>query len=92
MSGADIKPQSSAKQRFLNFLETKNLRVTTPRRAIIDAVFSTEDHFTAEQLLDMARVLDPAVSRATVYRTLPLLGARNGFWQGLQDLRSKLRE
>ena len=73
MSGADIKPQSSAKQRFLNFLETKNLRVTTPRRAIIDAVFSTEDHFTAEQLLDMARVLDPAVSRATVYRTLPLL-------------------
>ena len=73
MSGTDIKPQSSAKQRFLNFLETKNLRVTTPRRAIIDAVFSTEDHFTAEQLLDMARVLDPAVSRATVYRTLPLL-------------------
>ena len=73
MSGADIKPQSSAKQRFLNFLETKNLRITTPRRAIIDAVFSTEDHFTAEQLLDMARVLDPAVSRATVYRTLPLL-------------------
>ena len=73
MSGADIKPQSSAKQRFLNFLETKNLRVTTPRRAIIDAVFNTEDHFTAEQLLDMARVLDPAVSRATVYRTLPLL-------------------
>ena len=73
MSGADTKPQSSAKQRFLNFLETKNLRVTTPRRAIIDAVFGTEDHFTAEQLLDMARVLDPAVSRATVYRTLPLL-------------------
>ncbi len=73
MSGADIKPQSSAKQRFLNFLETKNLRVTTPRRAIIDAVFGTEDHFTAEQLLDMARVLDPSVSRATVYRTLPLL-------------------
>ena len=73
MSGADTKPQSSAKQRFLNFLETKNLRVTTPRRAIIDAVFGTEDHFTAEQLLDMARVLDPSVSRATVYRTLPLL-------------------
>ncbi len=73
MSGVDIKPKSSAKQRFLNFLEMKNLRVTTPRRAIIDAVFGTEDHFTAEQLLDMARVLDPSVSRATVYRTLPLL-------------------
>jgi len=73
MSGVDTKNQVSAKQRFLAFLETKNLRVTTPRRAIIDAVFGTEDHFTAEQLLDKARQLDSSVSRATVYRTLPLL-------------------
>ena len=73
MLGVDTKDQVDAKQRFLTFLETKNLRITAPRRAIIDAVFGTEDHFTAEQLLDMARVLDPAVSRATVYRTLPLL-------------------
>jgi Fur family ferric uptake transcriptional regulator len=62
-----------AKKRFLDFLETKNLRVTAPRRAIIDAVFSTDDHFTAEQLLEMSRQRDPSVSRATVYRTLPLL-------------------
>jgi len=73
MSGVDTKNQVSAKQRFLAFLETKNLRVTTPRRAIIDAVFGTKDHFTAEQLLDKARQLDSSVSRATVYRTLPLL-------------------
>lgn len=73
MSGVDTKNQVSAKQRFLAFLETKNLRVTAPRRAIIDAVFGTEDHFTAEQLLDKARQLDSSVSRATVYRTLPLL-------------------
>lgn len=73
MSGVDTKDQVSAKQRFLVFLETKNLRVTAPRRAIIDAVFGTEDHFTAEQLLDKARQLDSSVSRATVYRTLPLL-------------------
>ena len=73
MSGVDTKNQVSARQRFLAFLETKNLRVTAPRRAIIDAVFGTEDHFTAEQLLDKARQLDSSVSRATVYRTLPLL-------------------
>ena len=73
MSGVDTKDQVDAKQRFLTFLETKNLRVTAPRRAIIDAVFGTEDHFTAEQLLEKSRRLDPSVSRATVYRTLPLL-------------------
>ena len=47
--------------------------MTAQRRAIIDAVFSTEEHFTAEQLLDWSRARDRSVSRATVYRTLPLL-------------------
>jgi len=31
------------------------------------------DHYTAEELLLMARKVDRSVSRATVYRTLPLL-------------------
>ena len=41
--------------------------------AIIDTVFSTEEHFTADQLLEWSRERDRSVSRATVYRTLPLL-------------------
>ena len=47
--------------------------MTAQRRAIIDSVFSTEEHFTAEQLLEWSRRLDKSVSRATIYRTLPLL-------------------
>ncbi|MBI3876493.1 MAG: transcriptional repressor [Verrucomicrobia bacterium] len=47
--------------------------MTSQRMAIIETVFSTEEHFTAEQLLDWARKRDKSVSRATVYRTLPLL-------------------
>lgn len=47
--------------------------MTSQRHAIIDAVFSTEEHFTAEQLLDWSRTRDRSVSRATIYRTLPLL-------------------
>lgn len=43
------------------------------RMAIIDTVFRTEEHFTAEQLLEWSREKDHSVSRATVYRTLPLL-------------------
>jgi Fur family ferric uptake transcriptional regulator len=62
-----------AKQRFMEFLEQKNLRLTSQRQAIIDTVFSTDQHFTAEQLLEWSRQRDRSVSRATVYRTLPLL-------------------
>src|SRR5438477_1754899 len=64
--------KQAAKQRFMEFLGQKNLRLTSQRQAIIDTVFSTEEHFTAEQLLEWSRRRDQSVSRATVYRTLPL--------------------
>ena len=47
--------------------------MTSQRQAIIESVFSTDQHFTAEQLLEWSRCRDKSVSRATVYRTLPLL-------------------
>src|SRR5213595_180754 len=65
--------KQAAKQRFMEFLGLKNLRLTSQRQAIIDSVFGTEEHFTAEQLLEWSRQRDKTVSRATVYRTLPLL-------------------
>jgi Fur family ferric uptake transcriptional regulator len=61
------------KQRFVEFLAGRNLRLTAARRAIIETVFSTSKHFTADQLLAWSRQRDPSVSKATVYRTLPLL-------------------
>jgi len=57
----------------MEFLAQKNLRVTAQREAIIDSAFSTQEHFTADQLLEWSRDRDKSVSRATVYRTLPLL-------------------
>ena len=65
--------RTPAKEKFLAFLEQKNLRITSQRRAIVDIVFGTDQHFNAEQLLEWAREIDESVSRATVYRTLPLL-------------------
>lgn len=47
--------------------------MTSQRLAIFDAAFARKEHFTAEQLLDYARALDESVSRATVYRTLPIM-------------------
>jgi Fur family ferric uptake transcriptional regulator len=62
-----------AKQRFRDFLVQNSLRLTAQRKAIIESAFSTRQHFTAEQLLEWSRRRDKSVSRATVYRTLPLL-------------------
>ncbi|MBS0664587.1 MAG: transcriptional repressor [Verrucomicrobia bacterium] len=64
---------SAARDKFRVFLSQKGLRVTNQRLAIFDAAFAQKEHFTAEQLLDHARALDPSVSRATVYRTLPIM-------------------
>jgi Fur family ferric uptake transcriptional regulator len=61
------------RQKLELFFASKGIRLTSQREAIIEAAFGTNRHFTAEELLDMARERDASVSRATVYRTLPLL-------------------
>lgn len=62
-----------ARQRFVEHLARNNLRLTSQREAIIETVFATDQHFTAEQLLEWSRFRDRTISKATVYRTLPLL-------------------
>ena len=61
------------KERLEAFLKLKGLRLTRQREVIAEAAFSTDDHFTAEDLWEMARKIDPTTSRATLYRTLALL-------------------
>jgi len=58
---------------FRKFLAQKGLRVTDQRKAIFTAAFAQKEHFTAEQLLEHARRIRRNVSRATVYRTLPVM-------------------
>lgn len=58
---------------FRTYLSRKGLRVTNQRMAIFEAAFHSKEHFTAEELLEHARHIDRSVSRATVYRTLPIL-------------------
>src|SRR5438093_914967 len=68
-----VAEEKCPKRRFIDFLSQRNLRLTSQRQAIIESVFSTSQHFTAEQLLEWSRQRDKTVSRATIYRTLPLL-------------------
>jgi len=63
----------ASRAKFQTYLTQQGLRVTNQRLAIFDAAQAQKEHFTAEQLLDRARVIDDSVSRATVYRTLPLM-------------------
>jgi len=61
------------KDRIEAFLKLKGLRMTKQRQVIAEAAFRTAEHFTADELWDMARKIDPSTSRATLYRTLSLL-------------------
>jgi len=63
----------AVRQRIYDYFAHKGMRRTVQRDAIITAAFSTTEHYTAEQLLEMSRKMEGSVSRATVYRTLPLL-------------------
>ena len=58
---------------FSDFLGSKGLCMTDQRKGVFVALFKQSGHFTAEQLLKDAQNLDETVSRATVYRSLPLL-------------------
>ena len=58
---------------FSDFLGSKGLRMTGQRKGVFEALFKQNGHFTAEQLLKDAQNLDDTVSRATVYRCLPLM-------------------
>ena len=70
---AKTKSTSDVKETFKDFLTSKGLRVTNQRLSIFDAAYNHSDHFTAEDLLEQSREIDDSVSRATVYRALPIL-------------------
>lgn len=59
------------------FLKKKGLRSTPQRNAIIDIIFESDDHFTADELWERIRRTNSKASRATVYRTLGLLVEAN---------------
>lgn len=61
------------KKRFDDYISQKGMRRTGQRDVIVEAAFSSDDHFTTEELLTKAKRIDPKTSRATLYRTISLL-------------------
>jgi len=60
-------------QKFEEYLKSKELKYTSERELILKAIFSFDKHFNVEDLFERLRKQGNEVSRATIYRTIPLL-------------------
>jgi Fur family ferric uptake transcriptional regulator len=63
----------AALERFERFLHRKDLRLTEARAAIVEAALARDGHYPIEELIADLKARGIRGSKATVYRTLPLL-------------------
>jgi len=67
---------STIATRLQQFIHSKGLRNTPQRNSIVETIFSSDEHFTADELWERIRKKRPnssSISRATIYRTITLL-------------------
>ncbi len=72
MNGTEDKSVSLAKDRLTDFLKQKRLRRTPERYAILEMVFSHNDHFQVDTIFSEMEANSYHVSRSTVYNTIEL--------------------
>jgi len=63
----------SAEDKFRAYLRSKGLKFTPEREIILKEAFRLHHHFDVEELFARLRKRRTAISRASIYRTLPLL-------------------
>ena len=81
---------STIERRFEEFLRKENLKMTPQRRRIFDKAFEVHEHFSVERMYEWLKDEEgPAVSRATVYRTLEVL-ERGGFIEAVETGRGEV--
>lgn len=70
---AKVIPGEDATERYLAAVQQGGGRLTSARRAIIDAFLASGGHVTAEGLVDAVRDEQPDIAVSTVYRTMDVL-------------------
>lgn len=58
---------------YIQELRAAGIRITRPRRIILDILMQTEDHPDALEIFQRASEIDSSISLSTVYRTMKLL-------------------
>jgi Fur family transcriptional regulator, ferric uptake regulator len=58
---------------LLDELTSRGVRLTAQRRAVVEIIQEADHHLDAASLLELAQQKQPAIDRATVYRTIDLL-------------------
>jgi Fur family transcriptional regulator, ferric uptake regulator len=58
---------------FRTFMKRKNLRSTNEREVILQAIIACVEHFDVDKLYLQLRQQSHKVSKASIYRTIPLL-------------------
>ncbi|MCB9143118.1 MAG: transcriptional repressor [Anaerolineales bacterium] len=54
-------------------MQLAGYKLTPPRLAVLQVLDETDDHLSRAQILERVQAVQPAIGRATVYRTLELL-------------------
>ena len=54
-------------------MQLAGYKLTPPRLAVLTVLDETDEHLSRAQILERVQVVQPAIGRATVYRTLDLL-------------------
>ena len=62
-----------AERIFTEFLSSRNMKLTSQRKLILDAFLGQSGHVSSEELYDAVKAKEPGIGQATVYRTMKLL-------------------
>ena len=82
--------EPAIESRFEQYLKHENLKMTPQRRRIFEKAFEVHEHFTVERMYEWLKSEEgPAVSRATVYRTLEVL-EKGGFIEAVETGRGEV--
>ena len=57
----------------INTLRSKGMKLTPQRRLILDIIHDSNDHLTANEILDYIQARVSGVNKSTIYRTLKIL-------------------
>lgn len=70
---------------FRSYLTERGLKMTAARLSVLRAFLGLERHVRAEEILEAARLLDPGIGQATVFRTIKLLEEAGLAREALRD-------